>query len=65
VTSVENPTTIGHPRTGTDAGNVAAARAALDVLLTRSGALKPAPTTLGNRQCQAQAKAPGSYVHAA
>jgi len=34
VTSVENPTTNGHPRTGTDAGNVAAARAALDVMLT-------------------------------
>jgi polyhydroxyalkanoate synthase len=34
VTSVENPTTNGHPRTATDAGNVAAARAALDVMLT-------------------------------
>ena len=34
MTSVENPTTNGHPRTGTDAGNVAAARVALDVMLT-------------------------------
>jgi polyhydroxyalkanoate synthase len=37
----------------------------IEWLSTRSGALKPAPTTLGNRQYKAQAKAPGSYVHAA
>jgi hypothetical protein len=160
VTSVENATTNAHPRTGTDAGNVAAARAALDVMVTdvavsqgrpsrfldpvaareccrragerytqllggdtrlvlsasgdihalinptdpgnrsryqvadeypagpddwgaglvarrgswwpdyiawvstRSGALKPGLTTLGNCQHSAQAKAPGSFVHA-
>ena len=34
MTSVENPTTDGHPRTGTDARNVAATPAALDVMLT-------------------------------
>ena len=34
MTSVENPTTNGHPRTGTDARNVAATPGALDVMLT-------------------------------
>jgi polyhydroxyalkanoate synthase subunit PhaC len=34
VTSTENPTTNGHPRAGEGPGNVAAARAALDVMLT-------------------------------
>ena len=33
-----------------------------DWLATRSGELKPAPKTLGNRTYKAQAKAPGSYV---
>jgi polyhydroxyalkanoate synthase len=33
-------------------------------LSTRSGELKPAPTALGNRRYKAQAKAPGTYVHA-
>ena len=33
MTSVENPTTDGHPRAGTDARNVAAIPAALDVML--------------------------------
>ncbi|HEY1520046.1 MAG TPA: hypothetical protein VGF91_26725 [Solirubrobacteraceae bacterium] len=121
MTSVVSPTTNGHPRTGTAAGNVAAGRAALDVIMAdaaasqgrtsrqlradtgqerspllgpclareldvppgtvtkraswwpdyiewlsrRSGALKPAPTTLGNRQYKAQAKTPGSCVQAA
>jgi len=37
----------------------------IEWLSTRSGALKPAPTTLGNGQYKAQAKAPGSYVNAA
>jgi polyhydroxyalkanoate synthase len=31
-------------------------------LSTRSGAMRPAPRTLGNRRFRAQAKAPGSYV---
>jgi polyhydroxyalkanoate synthase subunit PhaC len=34
MTSTENPTTNAHPRAGADAGNVTAARAALDVMLT-------------------------------
>jgi len=34
VTSIENPTTDRHPRTGTDARDVAASPAALDVMLT-------------------------------
>jgi polyhydroxyalkanoate synthase len=34
-------------------------------LSTRSGALKPAPTTLGHRQYKAQANAPGTHVPAA
>lgn len=33
-------------------------------LATRSGELKPAPERLGGGRYQAQAKAPGSYVHA-
>ena len=33
-------------------------------LSTRSGELKPAPNALGNRRYKAQAKAPGTYVHA-
>jgi len=33
-------------------------------LSTRSGKLKPAPNALGNRRYKAQAKAPGTYVHA-
>jgi len=36
----------------------------IEWLSTRSGALKAAPTTLGNRRYKAQAKAPGTYVHA-
>jgi polyhydroxyalkanoate synthase len=35
-----------------------------DWLGTRSGALKPAPKSLGSRKHRATAKAPGSYVHA-
>jgi poly(3-hydroxyalkanoate) synthetase len=34
-------------------------------LAARSGELKPAPERLGNTRHKAQAKAPGSYVHAA
>jgi len=34
-------------------------------LAQRSGELKPAPARLGNARFKAQAKAPGSYVHAA
>jgi len=34
-------------------------------LAARSGALKPAPKRLGNTRHKAQAKAPGTYVHAA
>ena len=34
-------------------------------LAARSGELKPAPKRLGNARHKAQAKAPGSYVHAA
>ena len=37
----------------------------IEWLSTRSGALKAAPKTLGNRRYKAQAKAPGTYVHAA
>jgi len=37
----------------------------IEWLSTRSGALKPAPTAFGDRQYKAQAKAPGSYGHAA
>ena len=33
-------------------------------LSTRSGKLKPAPNALGNHRYKAQAKAPGTYVHA-
>jgi polyhydroxyalkanoate synthase len=33
-------------------------------LAERSGKLAPAPTALGNRRHRAQAKAPGTYVHA-
>jgi poly[(R)-3-hydroxyalkanoate] polymerase subunit PhaC len=33
-------------------------------LQARSGELKPAPRTLGNRRYRALAKAPGSYIHA-
>jgi polyhydroxyalkanoate synthase subunit PhaC len=33
-------------------------------LAARSGALKPAPKRLGNARYKAQAKAPGTYVHA-
>ncbi len=33
-------------------------------LSTRSGELKPAPSALGNSRYKAQAKAPGTYVHA-
>ena len=33
-------------------------------LSTRSGELKPAPNALGNGRYKAQAKAPGTYVHA-
>ncbi len=33
-------------------------------LSTRSGELKPAPNALGNDRYKAQAKAPGTYVHA-
>jgi polyhydroxyalkanoate synthase len=36
----------------------------IEWLSARSGALKPAPAKLGNRSYKAQAKAPGSYVHA-
>lgn len=36
-----------------------------DWLATRSGALKPAPKSLGSRKHRPTAKAPGSYVHAA
>jgi polyhydroxyalkanoate synthase len=36
----------------------------IDWLSTRSGALKAAPKALGNRRYKAQAKAPGTYVHA-
>jgi polyhydroxyalkanoate synthase subunit PhaC len=36
----------------------------IEWLSTRSGALKGAPKGLGNRTHKAQAKAPGSYVHA-
>jgi polyhydroxyalkanoate synthase len=36
-----------------------------DWLSTRSGVLKPAPRMLGSRRYKAQAKAPGTYVHAA
>jgi polyhydroxyalkanoate synthase len=35
-----------------------------DWLATRSGALKPAPKSLGSRKHRPTAKAPGSYVHA-
>lgn len=35
-----------------------------DSLATRSGALKPAPKTLGSRKYKVAAKAPGTYVHA-
>jgi polyhydroxyalkanoate synthase len=35
-----------------------------DWLGTRSGALKPAPKSLGSRKHRPTAKAPGSYVHA-
>jgi polyhydroxyalkanoate synthase len=35
-----------------------------DWLGTRSGALKPAPKSLGSRKYRPTAKAPGSYVHA-
>jgi polyhydroxyalkanoate synthase len=36
----------------------------IEWLSSRSGALKAAPSRLGNRSYKAQAKAPGSYVHA-
>jgi poly(3-hydroxyalkanoate) synthetase len=36
----------------------------IEWLSTGPGALKPAPTTLGNHQYKAQAEAPGSFVHA-
>ena len=42
-----------------------AARSALDEwLAARSGELKPAPKRLGNARHKAQAKAPGTFVHA-
>jgi hypothetical protein len=44
VTSVENGTTNAHLRTGTDAGNVAVARAALDVMLTDSAVSQGRPS---------------------
>jgi polyhydroxyalkanoate synthase len=37
----------------------------IEWLSTRSGGRKAAPKTLGNRRYKAQAKAPGTYVHAA
>jgi polyhydroxyalkanoate synthase len=36
----------------------------IEWLSTRSGAMKPAPAKLGSREHKAQAKAPGTYVHA-
>lgn len=37
----------------------------IEWLSTRSGAMKAAPKTLGDRRHRARAKAPGTYVHAA
>jgi polyhydroxyalkanoate synthase len=37
----------------------------IEWLSTRSGGLKAAPKTLGDRRYKAQAKAPGTYVHSA